>query len=333
MPASYHERLERMNQIVAVLQSHTIAKQGISTRDLLSRLGTCYEDCSSADAQLRSIQRDLKELQQQGRVKLADGGGKTFRYLPANEKAEVDHYAWDYALRQIGAQLMDVVSSRELEAVLAQLQGEMGGNALDETKLRFIPDAMRLKPATIDPKVLTQVLCALAHDHVLDVAYRDRLGNATKPKLHPQALLQRGPQVYLFALKDEETEVRMYALHRFVKATATSIPARKAETFDLDQSIYNGQADFANGEQITLKALVRRDVATLLYECPLNDSQRLDAEPDGAEFKALLTVNLPASGQLLRWVLGWGEQLKVLEPESLRCTIASQAMKTSLMYG
>ena len=57
--------------------------------------------------------------------------------------------------------------------------------------------------------------------------------------MHPQALVQRGPIPYLFALKnDEDAPVRLYALHRMIRAEALpEMPARAAAGFDLDQAI------------------------------------------------------------------------------------------------
>lgn len=64
--------------------------------------------------------------------------------------------------------------------------------------------------------------------------------------LHPQALIQRGPIPYLFALKNDESEpVRLYALRRMIRAEALmQVCARAADGFDLDRAIAGGQADF-----------------------------------------------------------------------------------------
>ena len=67
--------------------------------------------------------------------------------------------------------------------------------------------------------------------------------------IHPQALLQRGPRVYLFAMKNDEALVRMYALHRITSSALGSEPARQAADFDLDREIRRGNADSGTGDR------------------------------------------------------------------------------------
>lgn len=328
MTASYQERLERFNLIERVLSTHVAKQRGLTTRDVLERL------VSDAGPQivLRTLQRDLEELRKTGRIGLLEVPGKSRRYVMASPEREVDALAWEYTLAQVKEQLQEVMTSPQLQALLFRLIGADAGYALDQSKLRIISDTMRLKPAAIHPDVLVTVLSALAKGQILQLSYRDRGGKVTQPQLHPQGLLQRGPRVYLFALKNDENEVRMYTLHRMIKAEMVNASARKAEDFDLEHSLYNGQVDFAGGEQIKLEARVRGYVADLLRDCPLNDSQTLIEDPENSEFEASLTVQLPESGQLLRWLLGCGDNLQVLGPDRMRNRVCSQARKMAALY-
>jgi len=91
-----------------------------------------------------------------------------------------------------------------------------------------------LLPAEFKEDVLLAALEALAQSRTLLAAYRDGEGTLTWQELHPQALLPRGPRLYLFALKNDEVEpLRMYALHRLTSAKVGEKPCRKAEGFSL----------------------------------------------------------------------------------------------------
>lgn len=330
MAASFQSRIDRLNHIVRALQVPLAARQGLSAGELLERLRDDYGD-GNPEARRRAIQRDLKALYDDGRVRKVGASRKDSRYLAQEEADEVDLSILGYALRQVEAQMQGQLSSLQLEAVLKRLRADCGDAVLGENKLRIIPDTLRLQPAGIDPTVLTRVLDALARDCALDVDYRGRDDKRSQPRLHPQAMLQRGPRVYLFALKGDEEGVRMYALHRMLSAEVTGEPARQAPQFDLDDALSNGQADFAGGNRVVLKALVRGYVETLLYECPLTPDQLLETV-DEAGFGARLTAELPATGQLLRWLLGCGDNILVLEPEDLRAVMASQAAKMAGLY-
>ena len=141
--------------------------------------------------------------------------------------------------------------------------------------------------------------------------------------LHPLGLLQRGPRVYLYAMKNDEAGDRMYAVDRMVVAECLPIAARQMPDFSLDQRVADGRADFANGEVVQLKAIVRGYIEQLLYDCPFNDGQQLVPLED-EEQGALLTVELPSSGQLLRWILAGGGNITVLEPPGFRDVVVGQ---------
>lgn len=328
MTVAYKTRLDRFTLIENELSNHGCKQQGLTAKEILSRLTDSAEPLIA----LRTLQRDLEELRKNGVVTRRNEPGMSPRYAIVSQDQEFDALAWEYTLAQVKEQMQDLMSSAQLQALLSKLVGDEAGNVLDESKLRIIPDTMRLKPASIHGTILTSVLAALAKEQVLQLVYRDREGKTTQSFLHPQGLLQRGPLVYLFALKNEEQEVRMYALHRMIKVEIVSEVARKAENFDLEQSLYNGQADFSAGEPIQLEAMVRGYVTDLLRDCPLNESQTILDCPEDSEFEAHLSVCLPDSGQLLRWLLGCGDNLKVLGPDFVRYRMRAQSRKMAALY-
>lgn len=93
----------------------------------------------------------------------------------------------------------------------------------------------------------------------------------------------------------------------------------------------DGRADFANGEIIQLKAHVRGYVEQLLYDCPRapDGKQTLVTQADGG---SLLSMEILASGQFLRWLLAGGCNIVVQEPIGLRDVIAGQLKKLQHFY-
>ena len=206
------------------------------------------------------------------------------------------------------------------------------GTGLDTTKLRIVSDSQRLRPAPIRDGVLGDVLEALALSRTLVIGYRDAADKVTRPVIHPQALLQRGPRVYLVALKGEETQVRMYALHRITACRIEDTPARQAEGFDLEREIQRGNADFGNGTWVHLVLRARGYVAGLLRECSLSTDQRIEDEETDSDFELRVSATVPETGQLLRWLLGCGDKVEVLAPATLRAVLAAQAAKAARLY-
>jgi predicted DNA-binding transcriptional regulator YafY len=146
--------------------------------------------------------------------------------------------------------------------------------------------------------------------------------------------VQRGPITYLFALKEAESApVRLYALHRMIRAEAlTNEPARAALGFDLDQAIAEGKVDFGPGRMIALELRVRGYLVPLLSVCPLCPDQQLEDEPETSPFRLRVSARLPSTGQLLRWLLGAGDNLEVVAPAELRQVMLAQSAKVAALY-
>ncbi len=217
--AVYKQRIDRLAMLVRLIPAHLPAEQCPDTGRLLESIGAQYDHHTSPSSRRRAIQRDLEELVRAERIKIVNPGGKPLRYQRCQEADVADPRVWEYARTLMHALIRDALPEGRLERIWAQLRDEGEGLGLGEDKLCILSDTQRLLPADIRENVLVATLEALSLSRALQATYRDADGKLTHPRLHPQALLQRGPRVYLFALKnDETTPVRMYALHRVLRA-------------------------------------------------------------------------------------------------------------------
>lgn len=331
--AAFKERIERLDRLFELIPQNEAFEDYPNTSALLRRMVSDYADCATPEAKRRAIQRDLQELVSSGRIEKVDREEKPLRFRRCNENLADDEHLWAYARTAIANAVSTELPSGLLDGVLKRLQSREIDVQLDEDKLRVVSDTLRLQPAAIRADTLVHILEALTSGRALNIGYRDAADKVTKPVVHPQALLQRGPRLYLFALKNDEPEpVRMYALHRITSSSLSELPARKAEHFRLSDSIKRSNADFGDGTLIELEILARGYVAGLLRECALSADQRVEDEEEGSGFDLRITATLPATGQLLRWLLGCGDNIVVLKPDNLRATVSAQAAKIAALY-
>ena len=327
--AAYKERIDRLAMLVTLIPVHLAKEDCPDPGRLLTSMAEQYD----LRASRRAIQRDLEALVKEGRIAVVNPGGKPLRYRRLVNADAVDLRMWDYARQLMGALIRDALPERRLERIWAKLREEGDEFGLGEDKLCILSDTQRLLPADIREDVLAATLEALSLSQTLQAAYRDREGKLTRPTLHPQALLQRGPRLYLFALKNDEAEpVRMYALHRFISAKLGDGAARISGSFNLQSAVRKGQVDFAGDHQVALELRVRGYVAELLRDCPLSENQLIEEEPEGSPFVARVRATVPDTGQLLRWVLGCGANVEVLAPARLREVVAAQAATVGALY-
>jgi proteasome accessory factor B len=331
--AAYQERIERLDLLVALIPTTGNGSGFPDAPSLLERLGECYANLATPASRLRAIQRDLKSLTDAERIEVVDITAKPLRYRCRRDAGDEGPGMRGYTRKLMQAVIGESLPSRNLERIWPRLLADDSGMDLNDDKLRILSDTLRLVPADIREGVLAAVLEALSLSSTLRVSYRDAKGKLSQPLLHPQGLLQRGPRVYLYALKEGEPEtVRMYALHRMIRAEVGAEPAYQAAGFELQRHIDSGHADFGTGQVVDLKLRARGYVADLLRDCALNETQRIDDEAEDAPFEVVVHATLPATGQLLRWLLGCGDKVEVLGPEDLRRVMAVQAAKMAGLY-
>lgn len=334
MAVAHKDRIDRLNLLRRLIPRSSSGQGCPDARQLLARLAEHYEASKSDAARMRAIQRDLDALVKEGDIEVVNPRGKPQRYRRKADLDSTDPRLWAYAQSLMRSLIRDAVPEKRLERILASLREEGEDFGLGDDKLCILSDTQRLLPADFKEEVLLAALEALAQSRTLQATYRDGAGKQSRPELHPQALLQRGPRLYLFALKnDEAAPLRMYALHRFTSAKVGEGPGRRAEGFCLQEAIRKGQADFAGDGAVQLELRVRGYVADLLRDCRLSADQVIEEEPDDSPFTARVRATVPETGQLLRWLLGCGANVEVLAPAKWREVVISQLDKMRSVYG
>jgi predicted DNA-binding transcriptional regulator YafY len=121
-------------------------------------------------------------------------------------------------------------------------------------------------------------------------------------------------------------------LHRFANAELLDISVNRPPDFDLQAYIDGGALGFAGqpGKTIQLKARFTEQAASHLRESPLAQDQNIEDENDGW---VVLQCTVPDTQQLLWWLRGFGDQVEVLEPISLREKIVKSLQRQSDLYG
>lgn len=202
----------------------------------------------------------------------------------------------------------------EAERKLAAL-ADSNPNARWRDKVRLVSPGLNLQKISIDAGVLEVVQECLLADEQIDADYQGGEGKFSQGiRLHPLALVTRGPATYLLATSFDYPDVRRYALHRFSAARRTYDSCQRLQDFDVDAYLRAGGMEFGKGAPVRLEAYVSSGLATVLRETPLGSDQVL--VPEDARFR--LSVTHAESWQLHWWLLGQGDQIEVLAPASLR---------------
>lgn len=336
MAAKHINRINLQRAIVDILPPENGRNAGLTTLDIYRCLEEHFAEGKNYQANRRKLERELKDLVKECRVCVGDSKTKPYRYFRsvAEDEEEFDSLMWSYTVEHIESHLKSVLPQKKLETAVKRLQDPDLGFRLSDAIFRIAPDTLTLMPAEFKPAILVTVLRALVEGRAIRVVYQYRDGTRGHPVLHPQGALQSGPRFFLFVLVDNENvTVETYALHRFISVELLDAPARKTADFDLEIAVKKRAANDRDVRTIRLVVLTRGFVTDLLRDCPMNTDQIISEDYKYPGFDARVSVTVPMSLLLERWLIGRSPDVLVLEPRDLADRIARKSRQTALLYG
>jgi predicted DNA-binding transcriptional regulator YafY len=196
-------------------------------------------------------------------------------------------------------------------------------------KVRVVSPSLPFLPPKIANGVLEAVQEAVLLERQIEVDYQSfQATKASTLRLHPLAIVQRGPVTYLIATAFGYADIRHYAVHRIAAALLTEEPVKRSPDFTLDNYIAQGGMLFGGGENIHLEARISESLAHLLRETPIAEDMVLVQE----EEQWRLNATVADSWQLHWWILSQGAAITVLGPEELRAAIVEELAQALAGY-
>ena len=210
-------------------------------------------------------------------------------------------------------------------------QPRLGRNWLN--KVRTVQPTQPLIPPVIDADVQRAVSEALLQEHQVEIRYRRKAERETKLyRVHPLALIQRGSILYLYSRLFDHPNARILALHRIEQVKILrDQPAVAPEGFDLDNQLAKGSLGFGQGKQIQVKLRFYEGKGEHLNETPMSPDQQI-VEHSGPKGVLTVTAIVAETPQLKWWLLGFGDGVEVLAPESLRHELSEMATRMVARY-
>jgi predicted DNA-binding transcriptional regulator YafY len=337
MPAQpKHDTLSRLLELLKALPHHRWATPAELREQLADR---------GFEVDVRSVQRDLKELQ------------KSFP-LDHNDKGKPHGWRWSaeaasgIASMSTPEALMLVLVQQHLLAALPATMlegfetlfararqrlerlGPRAGATRWPQKVRAVPPGLPMLPPAVDPQLQKALADALLADRQIDVLYAPGAKGAPRTyRLHPLGLILRGSTTYLAATRGSGSHASLYALHRFRSVEVLPDMVSFPPEFDLDAALKLGRGQFgiaAEGTaQLKLVLVCDTTLADLLEEMPLGPDQQMKRLQDA---RAEIRATVADSWELRWWLLGRGPSVNVVGPAALRREIADAHRQAAAAY-
>ena len=290
----------------------------------------------------RSVERDLRFLHDVLQLDV-DDNTKPFRWARRN-----DALGFTSAGLTILQSLLLLTAEVHLKALMPRSQMEALRPLFDEAReaasrraagqgiaawpesIAVVPTAPPLLPPEINPDVLETVHQALLDRRQVHASYTVRDGGRREWALHPIGLVHRGPVTYLASMIGDHDDVRLLALHRFHAARASTFDARLPPPTAMDESMAMVASGFNDRGPVRLVLEMDAVAARHLQEARLSEDQTVEASDN--EDWVILSATVADTDQLRWWLRGYGDQVEVLEPVTLRRWMAETLTETAAYY-
>lgn len=285
----------------------------------------------------RTLFRDLKLLKESGvsyefdRASLRYKAERT-RSLPPVQLTHAEAFALMLAItslvsRNIAPDNTAATSAAlKIESLLPQSVLDYCGHVLDN--VAFKPSAASDPRAVMGAIETAQV--ALRDAQQLKGKYDSYFDKEqVDVTLHPRRLLFCNRGWYLIAWWEEKGETRTFKLERFVELAVHPERASVDRQFRLDSYFGNAWSMIRGTPRCHVKVRFLAKVAANVDEVIWHKTQQTSFDSDGSlDFE----VDVDGIEEISWWILGYGDQAQVIEPEALRSLVVQRARRMLAYY-
>lgn len=294
---------------------------------------------------IRTIQRDLINLARQfpiGTDKRRGQDGAVWFWLENGPGFEAPGMDPSTALALLAARdhlkpLLPAVTTQQLGPYFRRAEqtlNQIPGAKLNvwRRKVRVLQRGPQLAAPIVNASIQLAVEEALLTGRKLNALYQGRGASTPREQaLNPLALVSKDGVQYLVATVGSHENPVHYALHRFKRAQLLPEPSKSPGGFSLDAYLEHQKA-FSYPEspnRLELELAVVESLAFHLQERPLGKDQKQSARDDG---RIQIKVTTHDTAELRWWLMGFGDQVEVVAPESLRDEMRTNLRAAAARY-
>lgn len=316
-------RADRLLSIMMLLQAHGRMTAGA----LAERL----------EVSPRTVHRDMEALSAAGIPVVAERGSGGGWSLMEGYRTDLTGLTGDEIqtlfLTAPQAHLKDLGLQQAAEAALLRLLAALpAAQRRDATFMqsRIHVDGAGWRETREETPALPTIQAALWQERRLWITYGRDEASATERLVDPLGLVAQGRAWYLVAAK--EGELRTYRVSRIRGARLDDQPSHRPDGFDLAATWAASKADFvASLPRFEMTVRAAPTVQQRIGFGP-RATRLLHAEPPGPDGWIQLRIQADTAEEAAAFVLGFGDQVEVLEPPSLRDQVIHQARALLAFY-
>lgn len=309
-----------------------LAKSGGATMDELGKAidvdrRTAYRIRETLEELNFPLYADNSSLDGKTRYRFADAYLKKLPNLAVPElNLTLSEVIALYFIRGNGRLFKGTDIELDIESAFTKLDAFMPeglAKSLDKIKTLFIPTTKYAKDYSQKQDIIESLTDAIFKLQTCTVEYHSFHDDTVRHfRIDPLCFFERDGGLYLFTRITRFDHIRVLAVERIEKLTLDGVTFVAPEEFD-PQGYLEGSFSIIYDDPMDYRILFSADVARYIRERSWGREQTLIENVDGS-----LVLELKTSGWLdvKKWILSFGPDAEVLEPETMREEVA-EALK------
>lgn len=276
----------------------------------------------------RTVARDLDFLRDEERAPLAyDDARHGFRLtdetytLPPARISRKEAFSFALA-RKLLAHYEGTPLHLDMRSVLDKIAESLEGDITIEPG--WLSEHVGVLPedrVQIDPEVWAQLAGCVERREAIRATYQTFDGRVSEYELQPYHLLAYHGNWYVLVRQVAKDRIGTFALSRFRRIEGTGQTFTRPEGFNPETYARAAFGIVGGEETIKVRLLLEPKLAVYITERQWHPSQEFRTRADG---RVEMRLDTTGRKELVRWVLSWMPDVKVLAPKSLRDRIAEK---------
>lgn len=295
---------------------------GATVRELVRELGVSE----------KTVRRDLETFQRVGfplQEHVGPHGRKAWGLQPAAEPPGLS-FTFDEAIAlYLGRRLLEPLAGTVFwdasQRAFKKIRATLGAKALryvEQFGQVFYQTMVGASDYSKKAELIDHLVQGIEDRRSVLLTYRSL--KATEPvsyPIYPYGLIYHRGALYVVGWSPDHEEIRHWKVNRIEQAELTQMPFQRPDDFDLREHLAKSFGVYRGGGQgeVHVKVRFAPAVARYVSESRWHESQKLTPQKDGS---LLAEFDLGDTEEIKRWILSFGQQAEVLEPDRLRKEMA-----------
>jgi predicted DNA-binding transcriptional regulator YafY len=293
-------------------------------RALSSRSMSINELSGEFGVSRRQIYRDMDRIQEEGHpLEQSDGGGEKSWQLPLGYKGlpPITVSAYELMALHLAKRHLDYLAGTpfadDLDGLIKKIEAGLPHkifNHLSRVNQVFLPRIGPVRNYAGQKVILKQLQKALLLQCTAVLLHRKPdYDDPVEHRVDPYLLLLYQFGLYVVGYSHRAKQLRMFAVERIVSMEVLEDRFILPEGVELDQ-VYDNLFGLVDEPAQRVRIHFTPNIAYLVKERRWHPSQKNEIQKDGS---VIATFTAGGIDELASWVLSWGQEARVLEPQVL----------------